>query len=327
MAKKIKEEVAPKIEKDIASDIKKMVTDSIGATTAWEQKTLKYHKMRMRVKKTKSFPFVGCANLRMPTIETKLRKLKAALANVIFGIRPVVQVIPNPDTSWATAIKIEKFIDHLIMDVIKLKNNCIIAIDQAIEKGFYVIKPYWKVNIVKRIEELSIYDISLEEGMWLMSKDRTEDEIAQVIGQRLEADMNKWVAKDNQDELLKGAREILSGKESIKLSLQDVVCNYPDIALCEPEKIYVPTDSGFDPQSASWIIHEFSLPIETIKVNGLVKGWDLQAIDDIENSKNKDTPRNIDVDKDLREGITQMEKTGKVRIWEFYGFYDINNDG
>ena len=77
--------------------------------------------MRMRIKKNKNFPFVGCSNLRMPTIETKLRKLKASLVNNIFGVRPVVQVIPEPTGTWDNAIKVEKFLDHLICDVCNLK--------------------------------------------------------------------------------------------------------------------------------------------------------------------------------------------------------------
>ena len=110
---------------DLVSEIKKLVEDSIGMTSTWEQNQVKYHKMRMRIKKAKNFPFVGCANIRMPTVETKIRKLKAALNNVIFGIRPIVQVIPSPGSNWQTAIKIEKFLDHLLMDVIKIKDKCI----------------------------------------------------------------------------------------------------------------------------------------------------------------------------------------------------------
>ena len=118
----------------------------------WEDNQEKWHRLRMRIKKSKSFPFQGCANIRMPTIETKIRKLKAALVNVLFGVRPIVQVTPQPSGTWEGALKIEKFLDHLLMNVMQIKNKMIIATDQSLEKGFYVVKPYWKIDVINRIE-------------------------------------------------------------------------------------------------------------------------------------------------------------------------------
>ena len=100
----------------------------------------------------------------MPTVETKLRKVKAALANVIFGIRPIVSVIPTPSGNYNSAKKIEKFLDWLIMDCMKIKNKSIIAIDQSLEKGFYLMKPYWRVETTTRVETLDLDDISLQEA-------------------------------------------------------------------------------------------------------------------------------------------------------------------
>ena len=114
--------------------IKALVDDAINLTTTWESNQAKFSRMRYRIKKEKTFPFVGCSNLRMPTIETNIRKVKAALVNVIFGIRPIVQVIPTPTGRWDSALKIEKFLDHLIMDVIKLKPKSVIAIDKHVKR-------------------------------------------------------------------------------------------------------------------------------------------------------------------------------------------------
>ena len=331
-------------EESIVSKIKGLVDDSIGLTSTWEASQVKWHKMRMRIKKAKSFPFVGCANLRMPTLETKIRKLKAALVNVIFGIRPVVQVIPTPSGNWDSARKIEKFLDHLIMDVMKIKPKCVIAIDQTLEKGFYLMKPYFRVDISTRIEEYSLDDLSTQEAVALYSTRTTPDMITQGITQKFDVDMNHWVAKDNREAVDLAVKDILAGKTDIKLTVRDVVYNFPDLALCEPERTYVPTDTGFDPQSAEFIIHEFEMPLETVKLNSEVKDWDLGEIADIENiastlsddtskgtstSRGSDTStdRNIDDEKDLREGITKLDKNNKLTIWEYYGWFDINNDG
>src|SRR2546425_5496299 len=123
-------------DRTLVDTIRKYRDSSRGLTSTWEINQLKWHKMRMRIKKVKNFPFVGCANLRMPTIETKLRKLKASLVNVIFGIRPVVQVVPKPSGTFENAQKIEKFLDHLIMEKTSTKQKIIISVDQTLEKGW-----------------------------------------------------------------------------------------------------------------------------------------------------------------------------------------------
>lgn len=336
MAKKVKKKSKETKERDLVALIKRRATDSMAVTGTWETNLEKWHRMRMRIKKKKSFPFTGCANLRMPTIETKIRKLKASLINTIFGIRPVVQAIPSPSGTWETALKIEKFLDHLIMDVIKLKPKAIISIDQALEKGFYLMKPHWKIDIISRIEELSLYDIPVEEGAWLFQSGRKPEEVAQALRKKIDVDDSDWVAKDNEQALQNAASKILAGKEEVKITLQDVICNYPEVALCDPERVYTPTNTGFDPQGARWLMHEFKMPIETVRLNGRVKGWDIGEIADIENTAQTGTvtpaadkaeQKNIDIEKDAREGINQMNKTGKLIIWEYYGYYDINGDG
>lgn len=307
----------------LVSRIKSRVQDSISMTSSWETNQKKWHKMRMRIKKAKTFPFIGCANLKMPTIEIKLRKVKAALVNSVFGIRPVVQVVPSPSGNWSSAIKIEKFLDHLINDVIKLKDKSIITIDQMLEKGFYLLKPYWKIDIITRDETLSLDDLSVEEAMWIFGAERTDEELVTAIGQRYDVDMNDLVAKENGEELVRIIEALKTGKNDIKVSFKDVIYDAPDVSLCEPERIYVPTDSGYNPQECSYVIHEFMLPLETIRMNGEVKGWDLGEILDIEDSVERARDKDIDTIKEDREGISVLGRTGKVRIWEYYGYEKI----
>jgi hypothetical protein len=320
----------------LVSSIKTLVDDSIALTTKWEQNNVKWNKMRYRIKKEKNFPFVGCANVRMPTIETNVRKVKAAIMNVLTGIRPVVQAIPTPSGNWQTALKIEKFLDHLIMDVIKIKPKLTIAVDQAIEKGFMIAKPYWNTNIITRVEKLNIFDLSVQEATVIFDPQLPPEQLRQMIAQKYDVDMSPLVAKENDVSLNKIIEALMSGEKNIDVEFQDVITNNPDVSLCEPERVYVPTDSGYHPDSCSWIIHEFMLPIETLEVNAKVKNWDIGDIAELaEEQKSKQVStrpgssrdRDIDSQKDIREGIDVLEKTGKVTIWEYYGWYDINGDG
>lgn len=318
---------------DLASKIHNLVQDSVGMTGTWEQNAVKWYKMRYRIKKSKNFPFVGCANIRMPTIEIKIRKLKAALLNSVFGVRPIVQVIPTPGGNWQNALKIEKFLDHLLMDVMKIQDKVIINIDQMLSKGFSLMKPYWKTRIEKRIENLSVRELSIEEALALYSEEVPEEVIIQEIIKRFDVDMHELVARDNSNEIRRVLDEVKAGKEEIKTTFYDVVCNYPDVALCDPETVYVPTDAGYSPQDAAWIVHEYYIPVDELKTNAEIKGWDVQEVEDLLQYKDPnnvsalDDRKLIDIEKDMREGITNIKEHGKVKIWEFYGKCDINGDG
>ena len=316
-------------DKKLVDLIKGWKSDSQGLVGTWENNQNKWHKLRMRVKKTKTFPFPGCSNIRIPTLDIKIRKIKANLYNAIFGIRPVVQVIPTPQGKWETASKIEKFLDHLIMNVMRINNKAIILIDQALEKGFYLAKPYWRTEITTRIEKMSLDDITIDEAMWLFSSVRTPEEIAQKLAERFDVDHHPLVGNDNRTALLDAAEETMSGKADISITVQDVIYNFPDIALASPERVYVPTTTGFDPQGAGYIVHEFYEPLTMVRQNVHNKGWDKKALKKLEKEKSSDIKdKTTDMTKDQREGIERIQKTSElVRLYEAYCWYDINGDG
>ena len=212
----------PNVPDPLVNQIRRWQEQAQSNVARWELNQLKWHKMRMRIKKNKTFPFPGCANFRMPTIEAKLRKLKASLVNTIFGIRPVVQVIPTPSGSLDNAMKVEKFLDHLIMDVCELKPKIIIGIDQALEKGFEVLKPYWRYEEMKRVETLNIEDFSVDEIMWIHSINTTREMLVKALTDHLQADMGDTVKLDNLKELERVAEEIHSGTDSVQVTLRDI---------------------------------------------------------------------------------------------------------
>jgi len=308
------------------------ISSKVGAAknncSVWRTHQDKWHRLRMRIKKEKDFPFEGCANLRLPTIETKLRKLKSNIVKVIFGQRPVVSVRPSPTGNMRVAKKVEKFLDHLIMDVMNTQSKGIIGIDQTCEKGFYLLKPYWRREITTRTETYSLDDISISEAMWLYDPERTADEIKGQLAQRFDVDLNDLVFDDNAAELDRVVNEVLSGKLEIKYSFKDVLYNAPDIALANPEKVYVPAESTWYPQDARMITHEFYLPYDTVKRNVEFKGWSKSALSKIDYLKSIDRSNVVEGTKDTREGINRLANPSQlVKIWETYMYYDLNNDG
>lgn len=315
---------------DLFDRFSDLIYEAQEQTATWRSEQEKWHKMRMRIKPAKTFPFPGCANLRLPTIETKLRKIKSQLVKIIFGVRPIVQAIPGPSGNLNTAMKIEKWIDHLIMDKMNFKSKGIIAIDQSIEKGFYLLKPYWKQEIITRMEEYSLKDLSIQEVQQLYALNTTPEMIKMELINRLEVDMSDLVAEENDKELDRVVGEILAGKDKIKLELRDVLCNYPDVALGNPEFVYVPSDSPYSPQDCRMVTHEFFIPYDTVNKNVEYKKWSREAVDSIWAWKDMTAEQlsQTEVAKETREGISRLNNPSKlVRIWETYCWYDLNGDG
>jgi len=313
---------------ELFTDIERQVLEAETQTDEWRSKQETWHRMRMRIKPSKTFPFPGCANIRLPTIETKLRKIKSQLVKIIFSIRPVVQAIPSPSGNMQTAAKVEKWLDHLIMDIMKFKEKAVIGIDQSIEKGMYLFKPYWRVDIIDRMEEYSLSDLSMEEVQQLYDVNTNPDMIGLAIAERFDVDEDDLVFDHNAKEIKKAVDEILKGKDKIKLQIKDVIYNYPDVSLCNPEFVYVPSDSPFSPQECRLICHEFYLPYDTVKRNVDIKNWSKDSVDTIDIVKDVPMDNMTEISIETREGIDRLNNPSQlVKIWEVYTYYDLNNDG
>lgn len=295
----------------------------------WVQKQIKYNKLRMRIKKAKTFPFVGCSNIRMPTAEIKIRKVKAALFNVVFGIRPIVQVVPPPNGRYETALKIEKFLDHLLMERMRIQNKSVITIDQMLEQGFYGNMPYWKLEITKRQETFDRNDLTMDEASFLYEGATNIDMIYEFLINRFDIDMDDRIADDNYNELTKVIKQIYA-KDKFDFFVKDIVSDIPDIELISPERWYVPSDSGFDPQDNTCNIVETFMPYHQLKTMAQEYDWDIKGIEDIGEWKGKDFDNQFqrEQNKDMQEGIDRLNSSSEqVRLWHYFGWYDLNGDG
>lgn len=312
---------------DLVSVIESKVDQAEQDTSSWEDKQRKYHRLRMRIKKPKNFPFPNSSNLRMPTAEIFIRKGKAAIHNVIFGIRPVVAAKPSPGGSEETARKIEKLIDHLAMDVMGLRKEAVKTIDQTLEKGFFLNKVYWRREIETRQEELDVGELPLYEAAAFFMAD--VGDIVQEIFARKSIDTHDVVIDGNIEAVTKAVEKMReSGKTKLSIMVEDVVYDFPDVALVEPERCYVPSVSPSDPQDCEFISHEFFMHIEDIKRNAEQKGWSKASVDALCDVGSTDLDdKQIDMDRDTREGISTFQKSRMVKVCEYYGYEDIDGNG
>lgn len=315
-----------KIEKqELFSEVDRCVKDSESEIADWLDKQKRWHKMRMRIKKAKTFPFPGSSNLRMPTADSSIKKAKASVMGRVFGVRPFIQALPTPSGNWDTAQRVEKFLDHLCMDRIGLESIGEILVDQSMEKGFILAKPYWKREIIERKEKIDIRELPVEEVVAVLTA--SKEELIPVIFQRFDIDQSDLVYEENLKAVEDAIDKVRAGDEEVSFIFKDVVKNYPDVSIVEPERFKVRANSGWRVEDLQEGTHEFFMPSGEVKRCAEYKGWDLGDLD-LDEVKSKEVDTNLtDIEKDNREGITRLKEDNLVRVWETYGWFDIDNDG
>ncbi len=336
MAKKIKGKKVTEKDTTLYDAIAAEIAESKSYTENWRNNHDKFYRLRFRVKKSKTFPFTGCSNLRLPTIETYIRKAKAALIGIYANIKPRMQVIPQNETSFNRANKIEKFLDYLADYKIMLLEKLILNCDKMLEKGLSILKITWRMDSRSYTEEISTEDLNEQERMALLDPNIQNQMIMQYMVKKLDIDTSETVVEDNFIEVEKAVNDLRT-KGSAKLNLQDELYNAPDVHVCEPGSLYVPSDSGCDIQKLGFICHEYYEPLQVLRnraENDILDKSEVDSISDykeiseFEGTLTKDNDKVVETTKDLREGIDRVSNPSQlVKIWEVYRYYNPEEGG
>ena len=324
-----------KTQEELYDEISSEISTSKSNTETWVQKHDKFYRLRFRVKKSKTFPFTGCSNLRLPTIETYIRKTKSALVGVYSNIKPRMQVIPQTDMDLNKANKIEHFLDYLADYKMKLLEKLILCCDKMLEKGFALAKITWSMKDRTYTEEFNLKDISMQDALALFDINIPDEAIVREMVKRLNVDMSETVMEDNITAVVKAVKEIRSGKDNIKIELKDELYNAPDVFICDPSQVYVPSDAGNDVQELRWICHEYYEPFEVLRQRADEGIYDKKQVDSIDDLKDmgrfnakgdsKDNDKITEQTKNQREGIDRVNNPSHlVKIWEVYKYYNPN---
>lgn len=301
----------------------KLIQQDLNDTAIWRDKQDQWNKQRMRVKKKKVFPYDGCSNLKMPTDERHIRKKKAKIANRIFGIRPIVQVVPPPGGNTQQANKIEKFLDHLIMDVMGFYPKALMWIDKMLECGFSIAKPYWRIDTTKRTETFGLDDMTVEEAALVFSHGTDPDMIKKEIISRLDVDMDDTIADENEAAIEDAIVKLYGGADEVTIELQDIIYNAPDVSVPDTTRIIVPSESPLNPQDAERICHDMVMSFRRF-LSKSGSGW--KNIDHVTGLLVRSMEPNFpeELTKDFREGITRYRTTGQIRIQEIQCWEKLN---
>ena len=326
---KVKEEKA-KDDSELFSDVYGWIEEAKANSSTWAEKANDYYNLRMRNKKVKNFPFPGCSNLRLPTIETYLRKAKSSLMALFTNVKPRCMVIPQQGQDLQNANNIEKFLDWLSDVKIKILNKLTVVTDNMLQHGIGIMKVIWRMEENSYIEKIDIKDLSTQEVAALFDPMIQPEQLLQFAIKKFNVDISETVQADNIESITKAIAELQSGKTKVNVKLKDELYNAPDVVPCDPTYIYVPTDSGIDIQSLSWIAHEYFERYDLLKAKAENDVLDKSALDDIDFYRDMDMQdeKNVNFTKDLREGIDRINNPSKqVRVIDLYCHYDLDNDG
>lgn len=325
----------------IAKDILTDISQSESIKTRWAQKMDFYYRLRYRLRRIKDWPFIGCSNLGLPTIEKFLRKIKASLFNVFWGIRPHSIMIPEGPQSFDIAMRLEHYVDWLLETKIKFANKLSIAIDKMEEKGFSVLEPLWVIRDEKRKFDIDLAGLSPDMIQLVFSAiDTQDDSTVDQIAKLFDVDMSETVRQENLNYLKDALTKLRSGQTKVQVTVCDETYNNVDINVHDPENVYVPIDSGIDPQTCRYVAYEVYEPWNIVKQKAQSGIYDSDVFDSMEAyrkmgqtspSQGKDSfnpDRTSDVLKDQREGIQRANNQSKcVKLLRCYAWYDLDGDG
>jgi len=331
MAKKEqKEESKPKTNEELYDELYSYIEEAKSNSGVWEQKANDYYKLRMRDKKTKTFPFPGCSNLRLPTIETYLRKAKSSLLALYTNVKPRCMVIPQQGQDLQNANNVEKFLDWLADVKMNILEKLIVVTDQMLQHGIGIIKVVWRMEENQYVEKINIKDLSPQEVTMIFDPNIPDEQLVQYAIQRFKVDTSETVLADNMESITKAIQDLRAGKTSIEVKLKDELYNAPEIIACDPTYVYVPADAGIDIQKLAWIGHEYFERYDCLKYKAEYGTIDKEALKDVDMYAGMDLQdeRNVNFTKDLREGIDRINNPSKlVRVIDLYCHYDLDNDG
>ncbi|MFA5133113.1 MAG: hypothetical protein WC444_07340 [Candidatus Paceibacterota bacterium] len=319
------------VDKDIElfNDISQKVTQAQNDSQVWADKHDKFYRLRMRIKKSKSFPFPGCSNLRLPTIEMYIRKLKSQLVALYSNIKPRMQVVPQSDNNLEKANRIERFIDWLADVKMNLLGKVILLTDKMLEKGFVIAEVDWEMRSDYRTETITFDDISMEEAQLIFSPRIPQEAIQRWLLEKLQVDLSETVQAENLEAVNTAMTSLLQGKDNIKVRLLDELYNAPIVNIIDPADFFTNSDTGMDIQDSRLCGYEFYRPYDMLKCWASEDKIDQEAFDNIEfiaSTGVKD--KSLDWTKDMREGIDRFSNPSKlVKLQKVFTYYDLDKDG
>ena len=136
------------------------ILSDIQQRSSWEDRQVKFYKMRHNGIARKSKPWNGAADLHFPLIDTNIEKLKPLFFQQIVGMDVVATFVPMQSQLAAATTTAGQWFDYKIRERSNLQDEALSWIDYALMSGRGVMKVTW--NAYKgRVEFAAIDPIYL----------------------------------------------------------------------------------------------------------------------------------------------------------------------
>jgi len=314
----------------------RLIQDGLTADTerqGWLDRQDALTRLRLGIRKPKTFPWPGASNLSIPVVDAQIRKFKPMLMRLIVQPDPVVQFDSEDMDPGAEEAERLAEAEYTWLFRTKMKSIEPLAyiVDSIAHNGYGVAQIGWNYRTEY---ECRVADVRSLFG------DQPPTDVQQVVALLAqEYDVPRGEARVERS-LEKAAQDALAGKPFVKLSYIRVVDDQPALWDRAPQQIIVPTRCT-NYGDAEWIIVQHLFSARTLRQRErdgfFVKGF----VDKILGAFKKDNQnfRGSDFGNEspsMNQWQTTQDETDKtwgredpdnILLWEIYHWADPDDDG
>ena len=133
------------------SELHSAIVNDVTQRSTWEDKQVKYYKMRHNGIARRNKPWNNAADLHFPLIDTNIEKLKPLFFQQIVGMDVVATFVPMRQQMAAMTTSAAQWFDYKIREKTNLQDEALSWIDYALMSGRGVMKVTWNPD-KKRLE-------------------------------------------------------------------------------------------------------------------------------------------------------------------------------
>jgi hypothetical protein len=315
--------------------IHRLIDDGLTADRerqGWLDRSDSLTRLRLGIRKPKTWPWPGASNLSIPVIDAQLRKYKPMLMKLVVQPDPVCQFdsIEIEDGSEEAERLAEAELTWLFRTHMRAIEPLAFIVDSIGHNGYGVAQIGWDY---KSEYECRVADVR---GLFGDQTPQDAEQVAAFLAK--EFDVPRGDARVEKS-LQKAAAEVVAGAEFVKLSYIRVVTDRPAIWDRAPQQVIVParcTNYG----DSEWIIVQHLFSARTLRQRErdgfFVKGFVDKILGGLKSDQknfrsdfNSESPsiNQWNHTQDEADKTWGHEDPDNILIWECYHWSDPDEDG
>jgi len=301
------------------------VENDLSARANWDAKIIAAINQRTGVKRYSEYPYNGAPDIPLPETDKLIKK---ALPNLVLSAWQVKQLclvniqedVQSDEEMYAKAERCSyRMNTHLRSKKVDWFKKLMMAADMYKTYGMAIFKIYeeFTCKSVNKVIDLNEYDEEMVKTLKKMNK----SELVMFMAERFNLDPENDTDKDSIEDAI---AQLKRGEEVIDFVIEEYE-NYPNVEICVPSKIIVPSYAT-EIRTVPRLTYEYFLTRQQLEEK-MDKGMFLkQVMRDIESTTSDDDM--IETQKAMNEGISEDKAKGEVfRIHETLCYVPTDKKG